>query len=126
VKGRVYMDGLSSFLNVKEVSAYLALRTSTVYTMVEEKKIPHYRIGRQIRFKKSEIDEWMEEQKEPVIDARVEARKVISSLQRRPNLDVDRIVKKAIDEAEKRGYTSHYGKPDKNRGLRKEVEDGTL
>ena len=119
------MGSLSSFLIVKEVSEYLAFKASTVYSLVEEKKIPHYRIGRQIRFKKSEIDEWMEKQREKVVDVKVEARKV-RSIKKKRGLDVDRIVKKSIDEVKGRGYTSRNGKPDQTRGLRREVEDGTL
>lgn len=115
------MDSLSSFLNVKEVSAYLALRTSKVYSLVEEKQIPHYRIGRQLRFRKSDIDEWIEKKREEVVDAIVEARRVTRSLQRRPNLDVDRIVKKTIDDVRGRRYTSGNGKPDQVSDLRKEA-----
>jgi excisionase family DNA binding protein len=120
------MDSLSSFLNVKEVSSYLAFRSSTLYRMVEEKKIPHYRIGRHIRFKKAEIDEWMDCKKEEVVDVKVEARKVFRSIEKKPGLDVDRIVKKSIDEAKGEGYTSQYGKPDQFKGLRKGVGNGTL
>jgi hypothetical protein len=94
--------------------------------MVEEKKVPHYRIGRQIRFRRSEVDEWMEGQREAAVDIKIEARRVVASFQRRPGADVDRIVKKAIDEAGKKGYTSSHGKPDHDKGLRKEVEDGTV
>ena len=120
------MDSLSSFLNVKEVATYLALKASTVYSLVEEKKIPHYRIGRQIRFKRSEIDEWMNSQKEPAVDAKVEARKVITSLQKKPGLAINEIVKKSIDEAGKKVYTSRHGKPDQSKGLGKEVEHGSI
>src|SRR4030042_4585224 len=102
------MDSLSSFLNVKEVATYLALKISNVYSLVEEKKIPHYRIGRQIRFKISEIDEWMMGQKEEVVDVRVEAKKILGSIKKNGGLDVDRIVKKSIDEVKGNRYTSKY------------------
>lgn len=120
------MGSLSSFLNVKEVSEYLALKASTVYSLVEEKKIPHYRINRQIRFKKSDIDEWMEKQREEVVEAKVEAMKVIRSFQRKPNLDVDRIMKKVVEQSKKKGYTSLQEKPGRIKGLREEVEDGII
>jgi excisionase family DNA binding protein len=119
-------DSSQAYVNVQGMAEYLAIKPSTIYALVEEKRVPHYRIGRQIRFKRSEIDGWMQRQKEPVIDAKVEDRKVISSLQRRPNLDVDRIVKKAVDDVKGKRYTSSNGKPDQVKGLRKEVEDGTL
>jgi excisionase family DNA binding protein len=120
------MDNLSSFLNVKWVSEYLVFKASTVYSLVEEKKIPHYRIGRQIRFKKSEIDEWMAGQKEPVVDAMVVARKVIGSLQKRSNPRIKRTIRKIIEEVKGGGYTVGNGKPDQIKGLGKEVSDGTI
>lgn len=119
-------DLSSGFLNVQDIAGYLKLPRSTVYSLVEAKQIPHFRVGRQIRFLKEDIDQWMIERKEEVVDVKVETRKVISSLQRRPNLDVDRIVKKAIDEAKGKRYTSSNGKPDLIRGLGKEASNGTL
>jgi len=120
------MDSVSSFLNVKGVSEYLALKKSAVYFLVETKQIPHYRVGRQVRFKKSDIDAWMEEHKEPAVDVKVETRKAIGSLQKRSDPRIERTVKKIIEEVKGRGYTGGNGKPDRIRGLRKEVEDGTL
>jgi excisionase family DNA binding protein len=119
------MESLSSFLNVKEVATYLALKTSTIYSMVEERKIPCYRIGRKIRFKKSLIDRWMEEQRQEVVEIKVEERK-IRSIKKTRSFDDARIVKKGIDEPKGRRYTSGNGKPDPIEGLREEVEDGTL
>jgi len=119
-------DLSQGFLGVREVACYLGVRPSTIYAMVERKGIPHYKVGRLVRFKKFEIDEWMAGQKEPVVDARVVARKAIRSLQRRPNLDVHRLVRKGIDEAKGRGYTSLQEKPGRIKGLRKEVEDGLV
>ena len=120
------MGSLSSFLDIKGVSEYLTLRKSKIYSLVEEKKIPHYRIGRQIRFKKSEVDEWMEEHKEPAVDVRVEAKKVFRSIEKKEGLDVDAIVKKTIEDVKGRRYTSRQGKPDQIKGLGKEVKHGTL
>ena len=120
------MDNLSSFLNVKEVATYLALKASTVYSLVEEKKIPHYRIGRQIRFKSSEIDQWMEKQREEVVDVKAETKRVIGSLQKRSNPRIKKVVKKIIEEAKQERYTGANGKPDQTRGLGKEVKHGSL
>lgn len=117
----------SDVLKIQEVSAYLKIKVSGLYSLVEERKIPHYRIGRQIRFKKSDIDIWMEGQRQGVVDVRVEARKILRSVQKKADLNVDRIVKKTIiDEVKGKRYNSDHGKPDQSRGLRKEVKDGTL
>jgi excisionase family DNA binding protein len=114
------------FLNIKEISGYLGIKTSTIYAMVAEKRIPHYRLGRQIRFKRADVDGWMEEQKQEVVDVKVEAKRIIRSVQKKAAQDVDRIVKKAVDEVKGKGYTSSYGKPDRIKGLRKEVKHGSL
>ena len=93
--------------------------------MVEEKKIPHYRIGRQIRFKLSEIEDWLKERKEPVVDVEGQMKKVIRSLEK-TDLNADEILKKVVEEAKGKRYTSPQEKPGRIKGLGKEVEDGTI
>ncbi len=114
------------FWNVQDATGYLKVRASTVYSLVEQNEIPHYRVGRQIRFRKSEIDKWMEEHKRPAVDVRVEAKNVFRSIEKKGDLDVNAIVKKTIEDERVRRYTSQQGKPDQIKGLRKEVEDGYL
>jgi len=41
-------------------------------------------------------------------------------------VDIGKVVKKAIEGVNGMGYTALHGKPDRIKGLRKEVEDGTL
>ena len=120
------MGSPSSFLNVKGVSEYLAIKASTVYTLVEERKIPHYRVGRQIRFKESDIDSWMEERREPAVDVKVEARGVNGSSRKQSDPRIKRTIRKIIEEVKGEGYTVGNGKPDKDRDLRKGVSNGTL
>jgi len=47
------------WLDVKELSSYLRLKEKTIYHLVRQGLIPHYRIGKLIRFKREEIDQWM-------------------------------------------------------------------
>jgi len=102
--------GLSlGFLNVQKVANYLELRKSNIYSLVEKKGIPQYKIGRLIRFKKAEIDEWMAQNKEEIIDVKAEARKVFSSIEKKRDLDVNRIVKKMVDDAKGKRYTFNHG-----------------
>lgn len=100
------------FLNIKDVADYLKVRRSTIYNFVEQKSIPHYRLGRQIRFRKEDIDRWMAGQKQEVIDTKVEANKIFKPIERKGGLDVGRIIKKAIEGAFEKRYTSSHGKPD--------------
>ena len=39
------------YLNIDELSQYLGLKKSLLYSYVEAGEIPHYRIGRLLRFK---------------------------------------------------------------------------
>jgi excisionase family DNA binding protein len=48
-----------SMLTLKQVARYLQLSTSYIYSLVQNSKIPVYKIGRQWRFKKNEIDHWL-------------------------------------------------------------------
>jgi len=58
-------------MTLEEVAAYLKLKPQTIYTWAQEKKIPAAKLGKEWRFKKSIIDEWiilhMDEKFESVI-----------------------------------------------------------
>lgn len=47
------------WFTVNELSKYLNLKEKTLYYLVGQKNIPHYRIGKIIRFQKDEIDQWI-------------------------------------------------------------------
>ena len=113
------------YSTVQEISQHLNLKCSTLYLLAEENRIPHYRIGRLIRFRKSEIDHWMEGHREDCIDISKKARRVLKAA-RGPVRDIDRAVKKAIAEAKGVVYTASHGKPDQVKGLGKEVQDGSV
>lgn len=49
----------NEILTVDEVAAYLKLAKKTVYKLVAEKQIPAFRVGKFWRFKKSEIEHWI-------------------------------------------------------------------
>lgn len=57
---------MNTFLTVPQTAAYLQVHVKTLYTWINENKIPHYRIGGWgIRIKKVEIDEWIEKGSSP-------------------------------------------------------------
>ncbi len=113
-------DSSQGYVNVQDMAEYMAIKPSTIYALVERKEIPFYKVGRLIRFRRVEIDEWMHAHKEPVVDVKMEAKKVLRSIEKKSDLDVDRIIKKAIEEVCEKEYTSSHGKPD-HKGFRKEV-----
>lgn len=51
-----------SFLTAEEVLEYLQVNLRTVYRLIKTGKIPAVRIGRQWRFRKSDIDAWLANQ----------------------------------------------------------------
>lgn len=48
------------FLSPQELSQYLGLSLNTIYSWVSQKRIPHIKVSRLVKFRVSEIDEWME------------------------------------------------------------------
>ena len=49
---RIYVDA-------DDVAEYLGVTASWIYDLAKAGKIPHYRIGRRIKFRLEEIDRWM-------------------------------------------------------------------
>ena len=50
-----------SVYTIPEVAKHLKLSKSKVYYLVQQRKIPHVRIGRNVRIKESDLRAWMEE-----------------------------------------------------------------
>jgi len=48
------------WLSVDDVAAYLGIRRGTVYKWVERLGLPARKVGRLLKFKRSEIDAWVE------------------------------------------------------------------
>ena len=46
---------------IDDLCRILKLKKSYVYLLTHEKKIPHYKLGRQLRFKLSDIEKWVGE-----------------------------------------------------------------
>src|ERR1044071_3151173 len=52
-----------SFLTTEEVLDYLQVNLRTVYRLIKAGKIPAVRVGRQWRFRKRDIDAWLDTQR---------------------------------------------------------------
>lgn len=52
-----------AFLTTEEVLEYLQVNLRTVYRLIKAGKIPAVRVGRQWRFRKSDIDAWLDSQR---------------------------------------------------------------
>ena len=52
-----------TFLTTEEVLGYLQVNLRTVYRLIKAGKIPAVRVGRQWRFRKRDIDAWLDSQR---------------------------------------------------------------
>jgi excisionase family DNA binding protein len=52
-----------AFLTTDEVLRYLQVNLRTIYRLIKSEKIPAVRVGRQWRFRKRDIDAWLESQR---------------------------------------------------------------
>ncbi|ABC77991.1 MAG: helix-turn-helix domain-containing protein [Clostridiaceae bacterium] len=95
------------FWNIEDLSNYLKVKIKTLYAMTSD--IPHYRVGKLIRFKKQEIDTWMENKK---VETDVENKnKSISLMEKRQraNFSIDRMIRRAIDQSKDEAYNAATG-----------------
>src|SRR6204780_140449 len=60
-KARVTMADSREVMNIRQASQYLGVSPDTLYKYVGEQKIPAFKLGNRWRFKKSRLDQWMEE-----------------------------------------------------------------
>ena len=58
-------DGTSGygepFMNLRQVAEYLNLAERTIYLWTQQGEFPAYKLGSTWRFKRQEIDEWLEQ-----------------------------------------------------------------
>jgi excisionase family DNA binding protein len=54
---------LKIYYSPKELSVYLSLPLNTIYAWTSQRRVPHRKIGRLIRFNILEIEEWLHDKK---------------------------------------------------------------
>ena len=47
------------WVDVQEVAAHLGVTKDSIYRWIDKKRFPAHRAGRLLRFKLSEVDEWV-------------------------------------------------------------------
>jgi excisionase family DNA binding protein len=60
-KAKATMADSREVMNIRQASQYLGVSPDTLYKYVGEQKIPAFKLGNRWRFKKSRLDQWMEE-----------------------------------------------------------------
>lgn len=57
-------DETSDYLSYQTAAAYLDVPIGTLYSWVAQRRVPHHRMStRMVRFRRSELDAWMDERK---------------------------------------------------------------
>jgi excisionase family DNA binding protein len=103
------------YINIKQLSRHLSIKTSTLYAWVGQHKIPFVKIHGLIRFRLNEIDRWLESFRE-------EKHYAPPPPSRKTGHDIDTLIARAKCEV----YTARRGKPDQDRAERKEKDDGSV
>jgi len=50
-------------MTIKEVAAYLSVNEKTIYRLAQRRDLPGFKVAGAWRFKKADIDAWIEERK---------------------------------------------------------------
>ena len=67
-------------MTAREVATYLSCSASTVRRMAASGEMPHYRLGRLVRFRREEVDSWL-----------VRIHRGASGSAARPPVDIDQL-----------------------------------
>lgn len=60
---KVVLKMADHILTLKEVAEYLKLAEKTAYRLASERKLPGFKVGGSWRFKREDLEAWIEEQK---------------------------------------------------------------
>ena len=52
---------LDRLLTVEEIASILNVKQSHIYTLTSQKRIPHIKMGKQLRFRESAINKWLKD-----------------------------------------------------------------
>lgn len=53
---------MEDLLTIDELSKLLKLKKSTLYSWVHERRIPHLKVGRLLRFRRDSVEKWLKTQ----------------------------------------------------------------
>lgn len=59
---------MENLVGPKEIAEYLDVSINTIYSWVNMRKIPFFKMGRLVKFDLKEIDNWKERRKVDVVD----------------------------------------------------------
>ena len=114
----------NGFWDIADLSSYLKVKVKTIYAMTSD--IPHYRVGKLIRFRKQEIDSWMENKKVESLSGINKSNNIKGKKSNRGNAHIDKLIRKTIDQSKNEVYNTGNGKSDRIEGPKKEINNGSI
>lgn len=102
-----------NLVTIKDLSEFLKVKPSTIYSWVHGGTIPFYKLNGLLRFDMDEIIKWVESSK-PVPP------NIPKSLKKSRNMDIDSIVKRAVESVRKGSYNPDKRETSLSQGLGKE------
>ncbi|MBZ0220892.1 MAG: helix-turn-helix domain-containing protein [Candidatus Methylomirabilis sp.] len=102
-----------NLVTIKELSDFLKVKPSTLYSWVHNGTIPFIKLNGLLRFDMDDVQEWVK-------GSKAMSHNVLKSLRKSSNLDVDAIVKRAVESARQGRYNPPKRETSLNQGLRKE------
>jgi excisionase family DNA binding protein len=104
----------NGFWDIEDLSKYLKVKIKTLYAMTHD--IPHYRVGKLIRFRKQEIDSWMENKRFKGLNPINKSRNRICRRIETGHVHIDKLIRNAIDQNKNESYIIGHGKSDRIEG----------
>jgi len=101
-------------VTIKEISAFLKVKESTLYSWVHTGAIPFYKLNGLLRFDMAEIEGWVRESKPA-------PHRPNPVLKRPQTKDINQIAKRAIEEVKRNGYNPSKRETSLSQAQRKEV-----
>ena len=60
------------YLNIEEASQFIKMKKTSIYQLVYQRKIPFYKRGKILLFKKSELVQWIENERKETLEELIE------------------------------------------------------
>jgi len=99
-------------VTIKEVSEFLRVKESTLYSWAHDGTIPTFKLGGLLRFDMDEVKEWVKKSRPGCPNSTLPSKKP-------PRLGIDRVIKKVIDDVTGKGYNTAKRETSPSQGLRK-------
>lgn len=85
------------YIDINTLSELLSIPRMTLYSWAEQRAIPHYKLGRLIRFDMAEVEAWLKAKRVEPLDIDREAQRIRKSITTK-NLNINDLIEKTKKE----------------------------